>query len=134
MTFEEDYQDVLQNIEFTIVNVYHRHSELLDYDVETVLSALIRAYQGEQSQRQIGLPTLNGLRQELYDAVRSMCEWRLGRAEMMEPGEQGDFPKPTAITVEVIVACLKRIRKSVQKWNKQGGQRGYLTFVEQFIR
>jgi hypothetical protein len=36
--------------------------------------------------------------------------------------------------VDVIIACLKRIRKSVEKWNKQGGRQGYLTFVEQFVR
>ena len=31
-------------------------------------------------------------------------------------------------------ACLKRIRKSVQRWNKEGGRQGYLTFVGRFVR
>ncbi len=133
MTFEEEYQDVLQNIEFAIIKVYHRRANLVDYDVETVLAALIRLYQAEQSGRQFDPPTLNELRQELYEAVKSMCDWRLGRVELVRNGDKGGAPQPPPLTVEEIVACLKRIRKSVQKWNKRGGQQGYLKFVEQFI-
>jgi len=32
------------------------------------------------------------------------------------------------------MACLRRIRKSVERWNKRGGQQGYVTFVNQFIK
>jgi hypothetical protein len=134
MEFEEEYQDVLQNIEFAIVSTYHQHAELLDYDVETALSALIRAYQAEQSGRPVNPPALNELRQELFEAVKSMCEWRLGRAELMREGKPEGLPGPEPITINEIIACLKRIRKSVQKWNKRGGRQGYLTFVEQFIK
>lgn len=133
MGFEEEYQDVLQNIEFAIVNVYHRQAKLVDYDVETVLTALIRLYQAEQAQRQFDPPSLNELRQELYEMVKSMCDWRLGRTELTRQGDKGGVPNPPPITIEEIIACLKRIRKSVQKWNKRGGQQGYLKFVEQFI-
>ena len=133
MGFEEEYQDVLQNIEFAIVNVYHRQAKLVDYDVETVLTALIRLYQAEQARRQFDPPPLNELRQELYEMVKSMCDWRLGRTELTRQGDKGGVPNPPPITIEEIIACLKRIRKSVQKWNKRGGQQGYLKFVEQFI-
>ena len=134
MEFEEEYQDVLQNIEFAIVSTYHQHAELLDYDVETALSALIRAYQAEQSGRPVNPPALNELRQELFEAVKSMCEWRLGRTELMRDDEPAGLPSPEPITINEIIACLKRIRKSVQKWSKRGGRQGYLTFVEQFIK
>ncbi len=33
-----------------------------------------------------------------------------------------------------MIACLKRIRSSIQLWNKEGGRRGYLNFVSQFVR
>jgi hypothetical protein len=133
MDFEEKYQDVLQNMEFAIVQVYRRHGELTDHDVETVLSDLIRGYQAEQRQREMTPPTLNDLRQELYDGVKLMCDWRLGRTELDSPGAQGDVPRLAPLKVDEIVACLKRIRKSVQKWTKRGGRQGYLKFVEQFI-
>ena len=130
MDFEEQYQDVLQNIEFAIVNFHHRHEELLDYDVETTLTTLIRTYQAEQTGRSISRTALTELRQGLHDDVKAMCDWRLGRAEL--GGKK--TPAPPPIRPDEIVACLKRIRKSVQKWSKQSGRRGYLSFVEQFIR
>ena len=103
MDFEEEYQDVLQNIEFAIVTVYHQQPELLDYDVETVLAALIRTYQAEQSQRQVTLPALNPLRQQLHTAVRQMCEFRLGREGLStKSGPVPDFTPPPLSLGEVI--------------------------------
>jgi hypothetical protein len=130
MDFEEEYQDVLQNIEFAIVNVYRHHAELTDFDVETVLSELIRGYQAEQRQREVTPPSLNDLRQQLYDGLKMMCDWRLGRAELSRESGQSDLPRPKPLTVDEIIACLKRIRRSVQKWSKQGGRQGYLKFIE----
>lgn len=63
-----------------------------------------------------------------------MCEWRLGRESLMpEEGAPLDG-EPASVSLEVILACLKRIRKSVQRWNKEGGRQGYLTFIGRFIR
>ena len=45
MDFEDEYLDVLQNIEFAIVSVYHERPEMLDYDVDVVVAALIKQYQ-----------------------------------------------------------------------------------------
>lgn len=33
-----------------------------------------------------------------------------------------------------IVACLKRLRKSVQFWTKSGGRQGYLNYIVEFLR
>jgi len=70
----------------------------------------------------------------LYGAIWRMCEWRLGhiREDDAEAGEQGAAPEPKR--VDEIVLCLKQILKSVNKWNKSGGQRGYLTFIVQYVR
>ena len=38
-----------------------------------------------------------------------------------------------SITPAEMAACLKRIRKSVDRWNKESGPRGYLNFVRQYI-
>jgi hypothetical protein len=123
----------MQNMEFAIFQIYRRHDELTDHDVDTVLSELIRGYQAEQRQREATPPNLNDLRQELYDGVKSMCDWRLGRAELGGEGAQGDVPRLVPLQVDEIVACLKRIRKSVKRWSKQGGRQGYLKFVQQYI-
>jgi hypothetical protein len=51
MQIEEEYQDVLQNIEFAIVQVYREDRTLLDSDVLESLEALQRYYQAQARQR-----------------------------------------------------------------------------------
>lgn len=133
MNIEEEYLDVLQNIEFAIVSVYQQHPELVDFEVEQALNGLIRTYQSEQLQRTPTPPALKPLEQAVYERVRSMCEWRLGRAELGSAGASPVISTPTALSLDEVIACLKRIRKSVQKWNRRGGRQGYLHFVSEFV-
>lgn len=70
---------VLQNIEFTIVEVHREHPHLLDHDVDGALEALVARYSAEQRGRTAREPVLHGLRQDVYAAVLGICEWRLGR-------------------------------------------------------
>src|SRR5438128_2317195 len=119
--FQERYLDVLQNIEFAIVEVHRAHPELLDYDVDAALEALVSRYGAEARGRTPREHSLPGLRGEVYDAVLSICEWRIGRATLTgEPATEDE--KNTA---EELAACLKRIRNSVQRWTKERGRQGY---------
>lgn len=61
-----------------------------------------------------------------------MCELRLGRGDHFEAAD-GEVIKLPEITLLEIIACLKRIRKSVERWTKRGGRQGYLNFVNEFI-
>ena len=132
-SFEDQYLDVLHNIETGIMMVYRKEPDLVDFDVENALSALIRLYTAELQGRAASPVKLNPLAQAVYNSVHVMCQWRLGRAEIGPAGEGQKAPQPEPIRADEIVACLKRIRKSVQRWNKEGGRRGYLTFVEEYI-
>ena len=127
--FEERYEDVLQNIEFSIVEVHRRHPELMDYDVDTALEALVSRYGAEARGRTPREHALPGLRGEVYDAVLAICEWRIGRA----PFDGAPATDKQQKTAEEIAACLKRIRNSVQRWTKERGRQGYLTFVARFL-
>jgi hypothetical protein len=122
---EEEYEDVLQNMEVAIVGVHRDHPELLDYDVDGALEALVVLYTAEQRGRTVREPVLHAPRRDVFDAVRAVCEWRLGR----DPSN----PDPGAIGVDVIVACLKRLRTSVQRWTREGGRKGYLMFIRQYV-
>lgn len=73
---EDDYLDVLQNIEFAIVSVYRQQPELLDAEVEKALNAVLREYQAEKQQRAARAPTLGGLPEMVYAGLKHMCEWR----------------------------------------------------------
>jgi len=130
--FEDEVLDVLQNIEFAIVSVYRQNPELTDFEVDKVINALIRSYQSEIRQRAIVKPKFSVLAEQVYAGVKAMCDWRLGR-ESMEGGDHQPVPTPEPKTVEEVVACLKRIRKSIKKWSKVGGRQGYLRYIDQFI-
>jgi hypothetical protein len=132
--FEEQYEDVLQNIEFGIISVYREHPEMTDWQALDAIQALIRTYQAEARGRQVDSPSLEPLAQQVYDMAGAMCEWRLGRDQFVS----GESDKPIDLPIEPlsldeIAACLKRIRKSIKFWSKRGGRQGYLNYVEQFI-
>jgi hypothetical protein len=129
LPFGPEEEALLQNIEAAIIAVYRDHREMLDYDAEAVLEALVSGYAAEQQGRTPRPVTLTGLRRTLYDAVHTLCEWRLGRTSLgdMQLGED------ERNDVADLLAALKRIRKSQQRWTKQRGRTGYLDFVSRFV-
>ena len=133
MSFEEEYEDVLQNIEAAIVNVYRQRRNLLDYDVEEALNTLILYYKAQQQQRAVTPHRLTERPEYIYQEVKQICEWRLGRELSTKRWPFGSGKDFKPLQVEEIMACLKRIKKSVQYWNKQGGRQGYLQFIEKYI-
>jgi hypothetical protein len=131
MSFEEEYQDVLQNIEFAIASVYRQEPALTDYDVDKALNSLSRSYRfGEAPPPP---ENFNELQKAVYERVRAICNLRLGKGGVSNvEGKELELPMGI-VTPDEIVACLKRIQKSVQRWTKEAGRRGYLEFVNDFI-
>lgn len=131
MTFEDENLDVLQNLEFAIISVYREQPDLRDAVVLRAIEALIDNYRAEsrsQPPKPVKLPETEAL---ILARVQEFCELRLGRGGLgMAPESWPAQDK----TVEDIVACLRRIRKSVERWNKRGGQQGSVTFVSHFIK
>jgi len=135
MRIEEKFEDVLQNIESSVVSVYHAHPELTDWDVEVAYEALIQFYSAEARHKPADLRRLAGGNQaEVVRAAQAMCEWRLGRETMFDEHDQPIKLPMELITTPEIVACLKRLRKSVQFWTKAGGRQGYLNYINGFVQ
>jgi len=131
---EDEYPDVLQNIEFGIVASYREHPEMSGYDVMRVLEVLIDGYKGEKIRRSPRDVRLSDVERHLLDSVRRMCEWRLGRERLPVGPAGSEDPAPEPTTLDVIVLCLKRVLKSVKFWNKDGGRQGYLNFIIRYVR
>jgi hypothetical protein len=124
---------VLQNIEFGIIRVYREHPEMTDWDVLSAIEGLIRVYNAEIKGRQIKAPALPPLAQRVYESARTMCELRLGRETLLDQDDRPvDLDMPS-LSLDEVIACLKRIRKSINLWTREGGRQGYLTYVSQFI-
>jgi hypothetical protein len=131
-SFEDRYLDVLQNIEAAIVDTYREYPELEDRNVRNVVDALIRSYEVEARGYSLPAPKFSSPTKELYEDVRSVCDWRLGKESLRDEGDQPLELAMNPKTIKEIVACLKRIRLSI-KMHKSEGQCGYLNFVSQFI-
>lgn len=134
MKIEDQHPDLLQNIEFVVAQLYRKHPDMTDYSVVRVYEALIDLYSGERIGRPPRLAVGAGLEQETLDATKGICEWRLGRNPL--PAEDSGEPaqSPETVDVETLLLCLKRLRKSVEKWTKHEGRQGYLHFMSQFVK
>lgn len=130
-TFEDQYLDVLQNIEYAILSIYRENPNLLDYEVDKALNILWTEYHNEQRGKAMPAYQLGTNAQMVYTRVHSMCEWRLGRQKLeSKKDDQLVEMNIKPLTLDEVAACLKRIRKSVELWTKQGGRQGYLYFID----
>lgn len=122
--------DLLQNIESGIIDVYRADPSLLDVDAKDAIDALARHYHSEEEQRTPSPARLSNPAQNVFLAVHALCEWRLGRLEFAhgEPTESS-----AVVTLPELVKALREIQKSIPRWTKQGGRKGYLDFVGQFL-
>lgn len=93
--FEEEYLDVLQNIEAAIVDAYRSDGELTDYDVDKALNVLHAEYRAEAQGKTPASVIMNERAQQVYDRVKTMCDWRLGRTTLEKAdGSGGIAPSP----------------------------------------
>lgn len=130
---EEEYVDVLQNIEAAIVGIFDDNPRIVDRDVLAAVDALIKVYTREESGREIQSPGPPGRARTIYQQCHRICEWRLGKRPLNEGEPLKDDPQPGELSVSEIILCLKRIRKSIRLWHAHAGPQGYLKYVRQFL-
>jgi hypothetical protein len=133
MKFAEENLDVLQNLEFAIVEVWRAHPEMTDYSAQRAYEAARQYYRAEQRGNSPKPPALTGLDATAFDALKAMCEFRLGRDPGPPPAEGEDVPV-TPIPLEKLIACLQELAKSVERHTRSGGRQGYLQFIDGFLR
>jgi len=134
MRIEEQHPDVLQNIEYAVLQVYRDHPQMSDHVVLRTYGAVLDSYAAEQVGREPREWEPAQAEQKLFDGVRAMCETRLGRGSFAtDVYTVHGTTAPDPIDVPTLMLCLKRLRKSVQTWTKRAGNQGYLGFVSQFV-
>lgn len=126
---KDENLDVLQNLEFAVVEIWRAHPEMTDYCAESAYEAAFQYYRAE-ARGQTPKPTaLSGLDATVFESIKAMCEFRLGRGP--KPVDAPEVIPP--VPVERIVDSLRQLGKSVQRHTKHGGRQSYLTFVEKFV-
>ena len=121
----------LQNIEFAIVSVYRKQHDLRDIEVIRALDALVDVYRAEARGHTPKDMSLTGAEDMVFQRTKEMCEHRLGRQGAVTRTQMAFEGDKTA---HDILACLRKIRRSVERWHKPGGQQGYLQFVSEFVK
>lgn len=135
MNVEEDYMDVLQNIEFALASVYREDEEMTDWQTLKALEGLIRVYRAKERNRSVPTIRLEGLALVAFERADAICRARLG-----EGGEENSrtiitrIRRGRTVSADILVACLKRIQKSVKRWQKEGGRRGYFNYIRNFVK
>lgn len=122
--FEQEYYDILRGIELGIYETFVQNPALVDFQVDKVLDALARHYNAEQTGKRPPRVKFGKLENTLYAKLEQVTRMFLGR----EP----DLPVETVITVDEMIACIKRIQRSVDQMKTQGRQ-GYLNFIATFF-
>lgn len=127
MSPDEKNLDVLQNIEFAVVEVWKQNPSLNNYNVMRAYECALAHYRAVAREQPPKPSNLTGLDAKVFDKVKEICDWRLGFSKAEKPEELPPVP------VEDMLACLRKLGKSVELWTKQGGRQGYLQFIEQFL-
>ena len=127
MPLTDEFEDVLKKIEHAVVEHWKQHDEMNNYNVMRAYEIATAHYHAIARGQTPKPESLKGLDASLYQAVHAACEARLNQP-IQDSDSQSRF-----LTMEDLVACLRRLRKSVERWTKEGGRQGYLQFVAQFL-
>jgi hypothetical protein len=77
MKIDDDNIDILQNLEFSVVQIWRAHPEMTDYTALRAYDAAFQIYRAELRGHIPKPPGLSGLDAEVFEAVKEMCEFRL---------------------------------------------------------
>ena len=114
---QQKYLDILHDIEECIATINADHPELDDAQVIRALRALLYAYTTGNSVP----PALSPLATEIYADVQQVLAWRIRDV----PGSRAVF-RPLLDSLECVI-------DSAEFWHRQGGVRGYLEYMSQFL-
>lgn len=123
LSFEEEYFDVLRAIETQIYTTYTDNPNLLDFNVDKALNGLVRTLQNEQRGKKAPNLKLKNDEQTIYKLLQSLANLYLGK---------DDIKPDQLLTIDEMIACFKRIQRSIKLMSDQGRQ-GYLNFIKQFF-
>ncbi len=129
MKWTNDKMDVLQNLEFAVVEVWRAHPEMTDYVAGRAYEAVFQLYRSELRGHQPKPASSTGLDAITFESLKAMCEFRLGRASCPVAGPEKIAP----VSVEQLVDCLRELKKSTERHTVLEGRQGYLTFIDRFL-
>ncbi len=129
MTPKDEDLPILQNLEFTIAQLWRAHPEMTDYTALRVYESAFQWYRSESRGATPKPATFSGLDGQALEALMGTCEFLLGRRAL----EAAEGEKVGPVPLEQLVACLRELGKSVERHTQMSGRRGYLTFIDKYV-
>ena len=133
MRVEEEFENVMLNIEMQIISVSNQDSKLTDWQVDKVFSAFLSKYKALSNGREVKEVTFNSPEKDLYLLIEGACDFFTGDSEEWGDGHFIIELDAEKVSYENMVAIFKRLRKSLNTWTKRGGSQGYIYYISQFI-
>ena len=115
----------------TLIDSYASTDEsVIDLHVLEAIETTRRMFAAEAQGRTFN-PRLGDERvRQLFAGLCGASEMLLGR-ESPEIHDRTESPDP--INIDTLVQCLKQLERSVKLWSEQGGRKGYLSYIRQFL-
>jgi hypothetical protein len=116
----------------TLIDSYASSDEsVIDLHVLEAIEACRRLF-GAEAQGRTFQPRLGDERvRQLFAGLRGASEMLLGR-ESPDLRDRGTEPSDP-ISIDTLIQCFKQLERSVKLWSKQGGRKGYLLYIRQFL-
>jgi len=123
-TFEEKYYDILRSLELKIYEQYMENPHLLDYSVEKALNGMVRTLSNEKRGKSAPKLKFKEDEQAIFRQLQAIVTLYTGKDDTVKPDQ--------ILTLDEMIACLKRIQRSQKQMGGQGRQ-GYVDFLKQFF-
>lgn len=134
MKVEEEFLDVLQNIESMIIKVYReRDKSFSDHSVSRAFEAAIDEMVAIKIKREPRDFNLNEAEEDILKGILSICHFRLGRVKLTDENNEVVGIKFEPNTPQELIDCLKKLQNSLKFWNKEFGRHGYLNNISKFV-
>lgn len=120
---------LFKDFETTVIDHWRADRNLSDHAVTRVYEAAAQVYDAELRGRRPRPHGLTGSELDLFEKIRLMAEYRMGRGPRTGRAAAEVVPQP----LEAVHRALRELVKSVGVRTERGGRQGYLTYVEPFI-
>lgn len=119
---EDIYFDQLFELEQSIIEVFRKTPDLIDLEVLSALDATIMNY--KNFKRGFSQKSFNSTEiiQSVYENIETICKELISSETNVKE-----------ISIDELLWCLRRIKKSLKMWNKNMGRQGYLNFIDEHI-
>jgi len=134
----EYLQPWLHSVESMVLTIHDEFPKLSSVEIEWTYEQLLKYYKSVASGKNVEEPLSNStMKQALVDEILNVIEARediKGDEPFINNPDylQGHNPIPSLPALYVI--GFKRLLKSAIYWRKENGKKGYIRFIEPFIR